>query len=161
MSTAMDDNRHSASTHRPDLSASDTTPNHTPNAPSSSPTDWNYDSADDENVPGEDQPVLGWPRLALLMAKTPDFAALPRFRDLNLKSLLYYQVELTMLRERLHKREYRDQRSSSDTNEYAEFAECLIKSKTSKQYKLIKDIRELLKEYSEFDPVFCYRETIF
>jgi hypothetical protein len=89
------------------------------------------------------------------MAKTPDFTALPRFRDLNVKSLLYYQVELTKLRKRLHRQEYRD------ANKYAERADFLITDKNSKQYKLIKKIRKVLKEYSECDLGVFYRETIF
>ena len=55
-----------------------------------------------------EQPLHGWPELAQLMAQNADLQAFPAFTDLNVKILLYYQAELTDLREELHKLEWRD-----------------------------------------------------
>ena len=107
-----------------------------------------YDEDDEDNVEeNPDEPVEGWPRVALLMAKTPDFAAFSRFRDLNIKSLLYYQAQLTRLRLKLHKEEYKDLRGKK--NNYARRADFLMSDEGSEQFKLITEIRKLLREYSE------------
>jgi hypothetical protein len=63
------------------------------------------DRANDVN-----SPVPGWPTLAKVMAQTPDFEAFASFKDLSIKSLLYYQAELIYLREELHKIEWEDNR---------------------------------------------------
>lgn len=55
-------------------------------------------------------PVAGWPRVSMFMAKKPHFASFARFSDLNVKSLLYYQAQLTSLRKQLHIQERDDQR---------------------------------------------------
>jgi hypothetical protein len=98
----------------------------------------------------------GWPQLAEVMAKTPDFAAFPRFRDLNIKSLLYYQVELTILRDKLHHQEYKDSGESGESGPFAERADFLVDvdNQESPQFKIIKDIRRVLKEYSEYRSFF-------
>lgn len=94
------------------------------------------------------------------MAKTPDFAAFPRFRDLNVKSLLYYQVELTKLRRKLHDQEYEDNGKPSDDElfpdaaDFAERADFLVENQNSPQFMIIKEIRRLLKEYSEDNSTF-------
>lgn len=97
-------------------------------------------------------PVPGWPRLAQLMATTPDFAAFSRFRDLNVKSLLYYQVELTELRKSLDKLERSNcYNGDSEVREYANRADYLIDSRHDKhhaQWDLVVRMRELLKEYN-------------
>jgi len=92
----------------------------------------------------------------MLMAKTPDFASLSRFRDLNLKSLLYYQAELTRLRKQLHKMEWRDyRRGDEEARIYAKRVDYLIDSQklegkgAHKQWDLIVQIRAVLKEYSK------------
>jgi hypothetical protein len=117
----------------------------------------NDDESDDES---EDEygvkrypedPVEGWPGVASLMAKTPDFAAFSRFRDLNIKSLLYYQAQLTNLKRNLHKQEYKDNRSQVSPNkDFASRADFLMTTKGAKQLKLITEIRLLLKEYSKY-----------
>lgn len=54
------------------------------------------------------KPVPGWPEFARKVADQPAFAAFPSFRDLNVKSLLYYQAQLIRLREELHELEFQD-----------------------------------------------------
>lgn len=79
------------------------------------------------------------------MGGNPDLSAFPRFRDLNVKSLLYYQCQLTILRSKLHKMEYDD---CAQGNDWAEFADDLVES-NSPQLQLVKEMRVVLKEYSE------------
>ena len=55
-------------------------------------------------------PVAGWPMVSSFMAKRPDLASSSRFSDLNVKSLLYYQAQLTSLRKQLHIQEHDDKR---------------------------------------------------
>ena len=113
-------------------------------------------ASDEDSEDDLDNPVPGWPKVALRMANTPDFAAFSRFRDLNIKSLLYYQAELTRLRARLHRAEVRDYQNGSDeAREYANRADYLIDSekldaKSKKQWELVKRMRVVLKEYSMF-----------
>jgi len=94
-----------------------------------------------------DEPIQGWPRLALLMAKNPDLAAFSRFRDLNVKSLLYYQAQLTLLRKKLHDLEYEDSPRNSESP-WAERADGLVES-DSIQFRTVKEMRSVLKEYSK------------
>lgn len=101
----------------------------------------------------DENPVPGWPQLAVLMAKTPDFAAFPRFRDLNIKSLLYYQVQLNLLRSQLLEKEGED--AASDPNgERSDFAERVdymvdASGEDSEQFKIVERMRKVLKEYSK------------
>jgi hypothetical protein len=101
----------------------------------------------------DDNTVPGWPQLAVLMTKTPDFAAFPRFRDLNIKSLLYYQVQLEQLRKKLHEQESKDAASDPDDGPgpelYAERAIDMVCDENSMQFKIIEKMREVLKKYSE------------
>jgi hypothetical protein len=87
------------------------------------------------------------------MAKTPDFAAFPRFRDLNIKSLLYYQVQLEQLRKELQEQESKDAASDPDDEPgpelYAERAVDMVSDEDSTQFKIIEKMREVLKKYSE------------
>jgi hypothetical protein len=98
------------------------------------------------------QPVPGWPKVAMQMADTPDFAAFSRFRALNIKSLLYYQTEITLLEKRLHKKEWKDNRSGvGKAPRYAKHADLLVDALDGDvpQWKLMKKLRLLLKEYSK------------
>ncbi|KAL5397896.1 hypothetical protein PMIN02_001913 [Paraphaeosphaeria minitans] len=94
-------------------------------------------------------PVEGWPQLAQLMADIPEVAAFPRFRDLNTKSLLYYQVELNSLRKKLHTLEHVD-KIDPRRNYYSLYADVLINEENvSEQLKIIHRVRKVLKEYNE------------
>ena len=164
MANGTEGARQSMSSHGSDLS----TTAHNPNSSQITPTDAEFSqvpasrastsSSDEDEGGGEvlvlpelpEDPVEGWPQVALLMAKTPDFAAFSRFRDLNIKSLLYYQAQLTTLRKDLHKREYADQRGTDqEAAKFASRADFLMTTEGSAQFKLIKEIREVLKEYSK------------
>lgn len=72
---------------------------------------WAQQNPDGKVSPPEENleyPVHGWPELARLMAQNADLQAFPAFTDLSVKSLLYYQAELTMLREKLHELKWKD-----------------------------------------------------
>jgi hypothetical protein len=110
------------------------------------------DSEDDEppEPPLPKDPIQGWPQLAMAMAKTPDFAAFSRFRDLNTKSLLYYQAQLAIYRDRLHRLEYED--AIKEGKLWAERADKLVET-DSPQFQAVKDMRKVLKEYSQ-EPIY-------
>jgi len=101
--------------------------------------------------------VEGWPKLARFIAETPEFEAFPRFRELNVKTLLYYQVELALLEQRLKRTEKSDEKkkkSGQDENNYAKFANNMIPLNPddppkTKQWTLVLRIREVLKQYSK------------
>jgi hypothetical protein len=71
-------------------------------------TQLNPDRCFPEHVMSLEHPLHGWLELLQLMAQNADLQAFPAFTDLNVKSLLCYQAELTDLREELHKLECRD-----------------------------------------------------
>lgn len=110
-------------------------------------------SSESENNEPPEEPVPGWPRVAELMAQTQDFAAFKRYRDLNVKSLLYYQAEIEVLRKKLHKEEWEDsQRGDENQGVYARRIDYMIKSKdkeTGTQWRTMIELRKVLKEYNK------------
>src|SRR5215469_422462 len=104
-----------------------------------------------------DRAVPGWPALAKLISETPEFEAFSRFRELNVKTLLYYQVELAYLERKLKTFEEADSvKRGQPEEEYAKWADKLIKCqeessgpKNHKQWKVVLKIRNVLKEYSK------------
>lgn len=107
---------------------------------------------------------VGWPRLARLMAEELEFESFCRFRELNVKNLLYYQAEIAEMEDKLRQIELEDANSSEWEGSYAREAYRILKIKDVKdatqeqkdethrrnrQGKLILDIRERLKEYSK------------
>jgi hypothetical protein len=102
-----------------------------------------------------ERPLHGYPKLARLIAQYPDFEAFQSFKDLNIKSLLYYQAELAELRKDLHRCEWKDYQEEP----FARAAKCCVRAdvlimdsddetRAKEQMKLMKRIRRLLKEYS-------------
>ncbi|KAF8851840.1 hypothetical protein BDZ45DRAFT_600874 [Acephala macrosclerotiorum] len=110
-------------------------------------------SSDSEDNEPPEGPVPGWPRVAELMAQTQDFAAFKRYRDLNVKSLLYYQAEIEMLREKLHEEEWADSQRGDDKQRlYARRIDYMIRSRdksTGTQWKIVIELRKVLKEYNK------------
>ncbi|RYP04176.1 hypothetical protein DL764_004627 [Monosporascus ibericus] len=100
----------------------------------------------------------GWPRVAKLIAETPEWQAFPRFRELNVKILLYYQVELDQLQADLRDAEGIDSERKKYPNApqglYGKYADKMIEyrdsddEKRSRQWGLVIRIRTLLKEYN-------------
>ncbi|KAJ8065318.1 hypothetical protein OCU04_006008 [Sclerotinia nivalis] len=108
-----------------------------------------------------EKPLPGWPLVSKLIAKYPDLEAFKAFRDLNVKSLLYYQAELENLRMKLHQAEYNEYRQgeqegitrasmmSKDLNYYLLHARMDDDKCKSKQVKIMKQVRVVLKEYND------------
>jgi hypothetical protein len=104
-----------------------------------------------------DRPCHGWPELVNLIVKNPGFEAFQAFRDLNIKSLLYYQAELVKLRKDLHRLEWNDHRKGKfdDAHKLCSRVDTLLLSegdtdkRAQRQIKLVKKIRGVLKEYSK------------
>lgn len=104
--------------------------------------------------------VLGWPRLAELMAMKPGLESFSRFRELNVKNLLYYQVQLAALEEDLEEAEKKDYGEQQGEEKYAKYAVDMIESgdddpgtgaggRQDRQVDIVMKIRRILKEYSK------------
>jgi hypothetical protein len=142
----------------PALSSTETEIGSAPSTAGQNPPD-EYTHGEFENQPDvEDdpnRPLQGYPELAKLIANYPDFEAFQSFKDLSIKSLLYYQAELDKLREDLHRLEWRDFQNEPfpDAKLCCVRASTILLGKDSdnvkarKQYNLMKRIREVLKEY--------------
>jgi len=108
--------------------------------------------------PPQGEPPLdeGWPLLARLMEKNPEFEAFARFRELNVKNLLYYQVELDYVSDLLRREELRD-RKLAHMDAKREFSKCPLKmikkyedeEGKCKQWEYVLRMRRCLREYNE------------
>jgi hypothetical protein len=84
------------------------------------------------------------------MANEVDFEAFPRFEELNVKNLLYYQVELASIKIRLERREKSDRNASSGIGDEADFhkyAHKLVDSESDQWDEIVK-LRTALDGYS-------------
>jgi len=104
----------------------------------------------------DDGRVRGWPLLARLMSEMPSLETYSRFRELNVKNLLYYQVELARLERELVNFERKDAIQLGTPGKYAERADLMIigfhdgpDSEVNEQWKVVLKIRELLSQYSK------------
>ncbi|KAI0410202.1 hypothetical protein F5X98DRAFT_387608 [Xylaria grammica] len=106
---------------------------------------------------GNDPPRKeGWPRLAQMLAESPKFESFRRFRELNVKTLLYYQAEIAELEKDLMEAENNDTRNKSSKKwegSYAEYAHRMIQSQDDpnadkKQCDIVLKIRERVREYN-------------
>lgn len=96
-----------------------------------------------ENTSAHNRNRYGWPRLAEIMAQVPEFAAFPRYRELNVKNLLYYQVELELLRQQIESEEEEETVSMDRLNH-------IVEDGDTKYHKLLMKLRILLREYSTY-----------
>ncbi|KAI0434246.1 hypothetical protein F5Y09DRAFT_297000 [Xylaria sp. FL1042] len=106
----------------------------------------------------ENDPPLkeGWPRLAQMLAETPELESFRRFRELNVKTLLYYQAEIAELEADLIKAEDIDRGKKSSgqwEGNYARLAYRMVRSRDlpnvdTKQCDIVLKIRERLREYN-------------
>ncbi|KAK4224475.1 putative isoleucyl-tRNA synthetase [Podospora fimiseda] len=97
--------------------------------------------------------VEGWPLLAKLMTEKPDFEAFPRYPELNIKNLLYYQVELATIMADLERQERADRDLPENVAHLSEHqfhtvADKMVGSETDQWDQVIK-LRECLKGYNE------------
>jgi hypothetical protein len=106
--------------------------------------------------PEEEKLDEGWPLLARLMEKNPDFEAFARFRELNVKNLLYYQVELEFLSNMLRRQELRDDRTveAYSDGKFSKFPLNMMQQYEDEdgdcmQWEYVLRIRRCLREYNE------------
>jgi hypothetical protein len=114
---------------------------------------------EDKNDPGKnlEDPCHGWPELAQWMCEYPALETFQSFKDLHVKSLLYYQAELAGMRKKLHFQEWADHRAGkfkfasrlSSRADLLLFLEGKPEAGASKQIDLVKKMRGVLKEYSK------------
>ena len=109
---------------------------------------------------GGDAPLDdGWPRLARKMTETLEYESFRRFRELNVKNLLYYQVEIAEMEAELRKVEREDLENGPRewTGKYARDAHLMLNAKEEtqtdgmekRQCELFFKIRKHLGEYSK------------
>ncbi|KAE9371681.1 hypothetical protein N431DRAFT_297502, partial [Stipitochalara longipes BDJ] len=100
-----------------------------------------------------ERPCHGWPALVRDMVKHPGIDSFSAFRDLNIKSLLYYQAELVQLRKELHALEWEDHRQGGDSAGMVSNIQSLLLTKmedgeAQRQFNKMREIRLVLKEYN-------------
>jgi hypothetical protein len=109
-------------------------------------------------------PVPGWPQVAELMSNIPDFASFNRFSVLQIKSLLYYQAELEILKAELREEELEDYRRGDERAiDYAKRADFLVRSRNRpnhRQWEVVVEIRRVLKEYSTTLPPLSFLQSL-
>jgi len=102
----------------------------------------------------------GWPLVARLMDKQPELEAFGRFRELNVKNLLYYQVELEFLRKALEDEEVRDASGSHDDPDQVfhrdanvmmdrDLVTMKLEDPKSAQWATVLELRRCLHDYNE------------
>jgi hypothetical protein len=102
------------------------------------------------------QVLHGWPELANLMANHPEFVSFPAFRRLSIKSLLYYQCQISKLEKDLHKLEWQDHRGAGFASKYCENIDTLLLHKgdddkaAHQQIDKIEEIRKVLEKYRTY-----------
>ncbi|KAK0714537.1 hypothetical protein B0H67DRAFT_644387 [Lasiosphaeris hirsuta] len=92
----------------------------------------------------------GWPSLATCMAKNPAAQSFDRFREANIKNLLYYQVQISVLETDLKTQEGLDwgvSRNMDPGRRFACYADRMIRE-DSPQWKRVIALRECLQQYN-------------
>lgn len=112
-------------------------------------------SSNDDDPPAA---PAGYPKLAFKMGDMPETAIFRRFGFLNAQILLYMQAELVSLEDRLRRIQARDNEASGSRSLYAKNWFFLGNSKyqddgDERQWELVKEIREKLKEYSKLSKI--------
>ena len=91
----------------------------------------------------------GWPRLAEIMADIPEFAAFPRYRDLNLINLLYYKAQIDNLKMKLLRQE-EEQKLNLERFDHIANENNPTEHISVKTYRqMLTDLRVLLSGYSK------------
>ena len=112
---------------------------------------WKYDEDHLDASQDLKQNCHGWPELVDVMVRHPNFESFQAFRDLNIKSLLYYQAELVSLRKDLHEIEWQDHRKGGKAGKICGDIENLLLTKFGEEHEQLdkmNEIREVLKKYS-------------
>lgn len=98
------------------------------------------------------------------MAEKSDFEAFPRYPDLNIKNLLYYQVELAAIQADLERqekadRDLRPQMAKEDEHEFHTVAHKMIETETD-QWDHVLRLRKCLNDYSKPYPYSSTTEAV-
>ncbi|KAF2732877.1 hypothetical protein EJ04DRAFT_535811 [Polyplosphaeria fusca] len=100
--------------------------------------------------------VTGYPKFAAKMELQPEIAIFSRFGALNAKNLMYYQAEILWLEKQLQLQEAADSNDPvGKRSQYALNWYWLSQSRddgSMEQLNLVMRIRELLRQYSKFQP---------
>ena len=99
------------------------------------------------------QTIDGYSSLSSLMAMYPELGVLQRFGKLNVQNLIYLQAELTQLDIEWKQEENTNQQRTGDQRYYARdwrYLSSRLLIGDNDQWKKWLQIREKLKEYSEF-----------
>ena len=100
------------------------------------------------------QNMEGYAKFASFMGEHPESALFLRFNDINLQNILYLQAEIYGLKEDLRRIEAQNQASSSEDLknfhlDWSTLAQTQENGQMNKQWQKVKQLRGLLKEYSE------------
>lgn len=98
--------------------------------------------------------MKGYKKVAALMGAYPELGIVSQFSTLNLQSLLYRQAELVSLQQDLHELEIADDRSSDAekrtfSRDWNALSLADEEDENNEQWKLVLEIRDRLKDYSE------------
>jgi len=96
----------------------------------------------------------GYAKIASFMGQHPESALILRFSDINLQNILYLQAEIFGLREDLRRIEVQNNASSLEdlkncSLDWYTLAHTQHDGEINQQWQKMKQLRELLKEYSE------------
>lgn len=96
----------------------------------------------------------GYAKIASFMGQHPESALVLRFSDINLQNILYLQAEIYGLRADLRALESDNQASSSEelkqfSLDWSTLAQTNVDGAPNLQWQKVKELRGLLKEYSE------------
>jgi hypothetical protein len=93
--------------------------------------------------------ATGYPAIASIMAKYPDFAMFRRFRALNARSILYYQAELIQVEDDI--REHETQLALDPNQIVADRLKdwAAMLEEDDEYIRLVSKLRTLLREYSK------------
>lgn len=103
--------------------------------------------------------MKGYKKIATLMGNYPELGMVSQFSSLNIQSLLYRQAELISLQQDLQELVDSSDRSSDEekrefSRDWNALSSANEKDGSDEQWRLVLLIRERLKAYSEFCPVF-------
>ncbi|TVY85405.1 hypothetical protein LSUE1_G000036 [Lachnellula suecica] len=106
------------------------------------------------HICGGSNPLPGWPQVTKTIVDNPGLEAFPLYRNLNIKSLLYYQAELDRLQSELHDQEWTDRsnRDLEDLNFPADVSSLFdknLRGDERAQMNLIEEMRKVLNKYNK------------
>ena len=114
----------------------------------------------------DQEPLYGYPKLARLMAASPELAMFRQFRELQMMNLLWLQAKLQELEKEYHDVRAEDATSGDQTrinlaNDFRQMRDVAESEYgESEQYDLLEKIQATLKEYSKQCLMHCHCRKI-